>query len=178
MVAAQHISPAPIEVSVSLRDKVDPEFVSSALLVGSGIHSALEHYHRCQLESVDEPANIDELLEVFWVEWKCRTEESPEVRFGKGEDTASIGQLAERLLAAFLASDVSDSPGVVIGIEESLRETIVQGRPEFWASSTWYLNPAAALVIRDFKTIAQSGIRARRNYRPTSCSCTRKWRRR
>ena len=53
------------------------------------------------------PATLDEMLEVFWDEWKCRVEESPEVRFGKNEDTASIGHLAERMLSAFLASDLA-----------------------------------------------------------------------
>ncbi len=93
-------------------DRLEPEFVSSALLVGSSVHAAIEHHHRQQMEAVDT-VTLKEMLDVFWSEWKCRVEESPEVRFGKNEDTASVGHLAERMLAAFLASDLSDSPGVV-----------------------------------------------------------------
>ncbi len=90
----------PLRYRFRYLDRLEPEFVSASLLVGSSIHRAIEHHHRRQLES-DEPATLDELLESFWDEWRCRQEESPEVRFGKNEDVDSIGNLADRMLFSF-----------------------------------------------------------------------------
>ncbi len=164
----------PLRYRFRYLDRLEPEFVSSALLVGSSVHAAIEHHHRQQMEAVDT-VTLEEMLAVFWSEWKCRVEESPEVRFGKNEDTASVGHLAERMLAAFLASDLSDSPGVVIGIEESLRETIVQGRPEFLGIVDLVFESGGTLVIGTTKRVAQSGTRARRNYRQINCCCIPSW---
>ena len=135
-------------------DRLEPEFVSSAsLLVGSSIHAAIEHHHRRQLES-EEPAVLDEMLEVFWDEWRCRMEESPEVRFGKNEDVASIDNLAKRMLSSFIDSDLAKAPGVVIGIEESLRSTVIDARPEFLGIVDLVFESGDALTIRDYKTVA------------------------
>ncbi len=132
-------------------DRLEPEFVSASLLVGSSIHAAIEHHHRRQLES-GEPAVLDELLEVFWDEWRCRMEESPEVRFGKNEDVASIDELAKRMLSSFIDSDLAKAPGVVIGIEESLRSTVIDARPEFLGIVDLVFESGDALTIRDYKT--------------------------
>jgi CRISPR/Cas system-associated exonuclease Cas4 (RecB family) len=141
----------PLRYQFRYLDKIEPEFVSSALLVGGSIHAAIEHYHRQQMEAVDS-VTLEEMLTVFWDAWKIRLEESPEVRFGKNEDAVSVGHLAERMLAAFLASNLPDSPGVVIGIEESLRETIIPGRPEFLGIVDLVFASGGTLVIRDYKT--------------------------
>jgi putative RecB family exonuclease len=141
----------PLKYRFRYLDKLEPEFVASSLLVGSSIHSAIEFHHRKQLES-DEPATLYEMLEAFWGEWKDRVEESPEVRFGKNEDAASVGQLAERMLAAFLASELSQSPGRMIGIEESFRETVIPGRPELLGIIDLVFESDDCLVIRDYKT--------------------------
>ena len=141
----------PLRYRFRYLDRLEPEFVSASLLVGSSIHRAIEYHHRRQLES-DEPATIDELLESFWDEWRCRQEESPEIRFGKNEDVDSIGKLADRMLLAFLASDIAASPGVVIGIEEPLRNSVMDGRPEFLGIVDLVFESGDTLIIRDYKT--------------------------
>ena len=141
----------PLKYRFRYLDRLEPEFVSASLLVGSSIHAAIEHHHRRQLES-DEPAMLNELLEVFWDEWRCRMEESPEVRFGKNEDVASIDDLAKRMLSSFIDSDLAKAPGVVIGIEESLRSTVIDARPEFLGIVDLVFESGDALTIRDYKT--------------------------
>jgi putative RecB family exonuclease len=132
-------------------DKAEPEFVASALLLGSSIHSAIELHHRRQLEGAD-PSTLDELLIEFWDEWKSRVEDSPEVRFNKNEDFNSIHELAERMLSRFLESELSHPPGVVIGIEESLRGSLIAGQPEFLGIVDLVYESDDGLVIRDYKT--------------------------
>jgi putative RecB family exonuclease len=63
----------PLRYQFRYLDRVEPEFVSSALLVGSSLHSAIEHHHRQQLET-DDTVSLDELLEAFWSDWKHRIE--------------------------------------------------------------------------------------------------------
>ncbi len=141
----------PLKYRFRYLDRLEPEFVSSSLLVGSSIHRAIEHHHRRQLES-GKPATLDEMLEAFWDEWRCRVEESPEIRFGKNEDIGSIDDLAKRMLTSFIDSDLSKAPGVVIGIEESLRETVIEGRPEFLGIVDLVFESGDTLIIRDYKT--------------------------
>ena len=141
----------PLRYQFRYLDRVEPEFVSSALLVGSSLHTAIEHHHRHQLET-DQVASLDELLEAFWSEWKHRVEESPEVRFNKKEDINSIGQLADRMLRAFLDSKFAESPGIVIGIEESMRHSVVPGRPEFLGIVDLVFVSDGKLIIRDYKS--------------------------
>jgi CRISPR/Cas system-associated exonuclease Cas4 (RecB family) len=141
----------PLKYQFRYLDRLEPEFVSSSLLVGGSVHRAIEFHHRRQLES-DEPATLDELLSEFWDEWRCRTEESPEIRFGKNECVGSIDDLAKRMLSSFMASDHAEAPGVVIGIEESLRDTVIDGRPEFLGIVDLVFDAGDALTIRDYKT--------------------------
>ena len=141
----------PLRYRFRYLDRLEPEFVSASLLIGSSIHAAIEHHHRRQLES-EEPAVLDELLEVFWDEWRCRMEESPEVRFGKNEDVASIDNLAKRMLSSFIDSDLARVPGVVIGIEESLRSAVIDARPEFLGIVDLVFESGDVLTIRDYKT--------------------------
>ncbi len=141
----------PLRYRFRYLDKIEPEFVASSLLIGSAIHSAIELVNRQQLEGNQCP-DIEELLAEFWAEWKSRTEEANEVRFGKTEDIDKVHQLAVRMLTAFLASGFVNVPGVVIGIEESLRATIIPGRPEFLGIVDLAFEANDVLVIRDYKT--------------------------
>jgi ATP-dependent exoDNAse (exonuclease V) beta subunit len=141
----------PLRYQFRYLDRVEPEFVSSALLVGSSLHAAFEHHHRHQLET-DDTVSLDELLETFWSDWKHRVEESPEVRFNKKEDINSVGQLADRMLRAFLESTFAESPGIIIGIEESMRYSVVPGRPEFLGIVDLVFMRGDRLIIRDYKS--------------------------
>jgi putative RecB family exonuclease len=141
----------PLKYQFRYLDKVEPEFVASALLVGGSIHSAIELHHRRQLEGGDQPT-LDELLTEFWREWKDRVEESPEVRFNKNEDFNTIHGLAERMLSGFLDSAFREPPGIVIGIEESLRGSLIPDQPEFLGIVDLVFESDDHLVIRDYKT--------------------------
>ena len=143
----------PLKYRFRYLDHIEPEFTSSSLLVGSSIHSAIELYHRRQLEGCLTPS-LDELLQEFWDSWKCRTEESLEVRFGKNEDVNSIHELAGRMLTAFLESEVaSEDLGTIIGVEETLVADILSGTDlPFLGIVDLVIKMPDRVVVRDYKT--------------------------
>jgi RecB family exonuclease len=141
----------PLKYQFRYLDKVEPEFVASSLLLGSSIHSAIEFHHRRQLEDAATPS-LDELVTEFWDEWKSRTEDSPEVRFNRKEDFNSIHELAERMLAGFLDSELREPTGVVIGIEESLRGSLIADQPEFLGIVDLVFESGDQVTVRDYKT--------------------------
>lgn len=83
------------------------ESVSSSLVFGGATHAAIEHWFNERMAGGPEP-DQDALLSVFWDDWKDRQEES-DIKFTKGEDVNSIGELAQRVLTAFQESVSSDN---------------------------------------------------------------------
>ena len=55
------------------------------------------------------------------------------VQFGKSEDLASLGSLAERMLQVFVGSDLSRPTGSIIGIEEELQAPVLGDCPDLLA---------------------------------------------
>ena len=45
----------PLQYRFRYLDKVQPEYIASSLLIGSSIHSAIELYHRRELEGAPPP---------------------------------------------------------------------------------------------------------------------------
>lgn len=74
------------------------------------------------------------------------------IRFNKGEDLTSIGQLAERLLRTFQASDLARTKSRILGVEEEVRGTVAEGVPEFLARIDLILETDDAVEVYDFKT--------------------------
>ncbi len=141
----------PLKFQFRYLDEREPEFTASALVLGSSIHHAIETHHRHQLEG-RERLSADDLLTAFWEQWHDQTEDSPDVRFGKHESIESIHELANRMLAAFCESELADVPGVVIGIEESVRSRLLDDRPDFLGIVDLAFTSENRLVIRDYKT--------------------------
>ena len=101
--------------------KYSGQFQVTASIVGNvlvGIHAALEFFYSQQLAGEAEPS-LDELLNVCQQSWRDRSEQ--EVRFNKSETADSLHSLADKMLKAFLASDLTKQDGRIIGVEEELR---------------------------------------------------------
>lgn len=149
----------PLRYRFRYLDRLEPEFVASSLLVGSSIHSAIELFHRRQLEG-GEPPTLDELLSEFWEEWRSRVEESPEVRFAKNEDFSSVHDLARRMLSAFLADDTSQIHGVPIAIEESILSNVLDGNRPLLGIIDLIIKSPDKIIVRDYKTSRSKWNRA------------------
>lgn len=123
--------------------------VSSSLAFGGAVHAAIEFHHR-QFVNGRRAPNPEALLDVFWAAWSERTGDG--VRFGKGEDLASLGGLADRLLKAFRASELARPAGRIVGVEETLRGQLARGCPDILARVDLMLERGDTLVVRDYKT--------------------------
>ena len=126
-----------------------PEFVSSSLVFGGAIHSAIELHCRRAFEGV-APPSIDELVAAYERYWSA--EATVPVKFGKGESADSLRDLARRMLAAYQASEVSKLDGSPLGIEEELRGSPLPGCPDLLGRVDLILLTDDVLRVIDFKT--------------------------
>ena len=139
----------PLRYQYHYCDQLPEEFVSSNLIFGSAIHSALEVFFR-ELLSAKRSLGIDDLLATYHETW-IQTDLS-EVQFGKGEDVAGLGRLAERMLQAFLNGPLSRPTGAVIGIEEEYQAPVIADCPDLFARLDLMVESEDALLVTDFKT--------------------------
>ena len=123
--------------------------ISASLVCGSGIHSALQ-LHFTELLCGNPPPSLDLLLDAFWEPWRSLA--SVQVRFNKGEDINDIGQLAERVLRAFQASELARPQGTIIGVEEPVRGELVPGVPDLVGRIDLLVETDEALILTDFKS--------------------------
>ena len=132
-------------------DGLPESVVSSSLIFGGAIHSALEfHFNESLIGNT--PPSQDLLLDVFQEAWRARSVEHEQIRFGKAEDHSSLSSLADRILQSFRMSPAAAADETVIGIEEELRGQLVPGVPDLLARVDLLTTTDDALVISDFKT--------------------------
>lgn len=124
------------------------KLVAASLLFGSGIHAALEAHFRALM--IGEVLGLDELLGAFLETWDSR--QPDEIRFGKGEDLESIANTAERMLHAFLVSDLAKPKGRIIGVEEELRGPVFSDLPDLLARLDLIVDTGDAVAVTDFKS--------------------------
>jgi putative RecB family exonuclease len=141
----------PLRYRLKYVDGLPERFVSSNLIFGGAIHSALE-FHFTELLIGNEPPSHDLLLDVFQEAWQGRTAEHQDIRFSKAEDHTSLSALADRMLTAFRENPASASDDTVIGIEEELRGELIPGVPDLLARIDLLTTTSDALVITDFNT--------------------------
>lgn len=123
--------------------------VSASMVTGGALHQALEAHYTAILCG-RRALSLDDLLDVFWDRW--RELNGVKVRFPRGEDIDSVGRLAQRILLAFLASDLARPEGTIIGIEEPLRGQVIPGVPDIVGRLDLLLETADEIVVIDFKS--------------------------
>ncbi len=130
-------------------DQLPEDFVSANLVFGQAIHAALDAFFQHQL-ATGHSLGIDPLLAVYHEAWSYA--DLDQVQFGSGDTLAVLGQLAQRMLTTFVASDMSRPAGHIVGIEEELRAPIIEGAPDLLARLDLLVDDGDALVLTDFKT--------------------------
>lgn len=141
----------PLQYRFKYVDGLPESFVSSNLIFGGAIHSALE-LHFNELLIGNEPPTQDMLLDAFQDAWRGREAEYDGVRFGKSEDHNTLSGLADRMLTAFRDSPAAALDETVVGIEEELRGELIPGVPDLLARIDLLSTTSSTLVITDFKT--------------------------
>src|SRR5580658_3174049 len=101
-------------------EQVRPDYIGSSLVLGGAIHRALELHFRAMLEGLE--TTLQALLSAYYDGWRQQTlrDSGIPVRFNKNEDESHVHALAERMIRAFLDSQLAQPKGIILGIEEEL----------------------------------------------------------
>ncbi len=140
----------PLRFRFQYVERLEPDFTASSLVFGVGIHAAVEHHFR-KLFADDRAATVEELVSVF--EQALATEANQEIRFGRSETADTLRDLAARMLAAFVSSGYSKPQGALIGVEEGLAGTLIDGVPTIHGRADLIgLDATGVLRVTDVKT--------------------------
>ena len=139
----------PLAFKFRYLDQLHEEVVSASLVFGGAIHSAVE-FHFNEMMAGNTTPDLDTLLYSFQEAWRER--DTIEIRFNKGEDENTLGELAERMLRAFQSSSIATPEGRILGVEEELRAAIVPGVPDLLGRIDLLVEEDDAVVVIDLKT--------------------------
>ena len=139
----------PLKYRFRYIDGLPEESVSSALVFGTGIHTAVEQHYQALLAGDPKP-DLDALLFAYRSAWLPHDPDA--IQFGSTETRASLDALAARMLTAFLSSPAASVQGRVLGVEEEIRGTLIEGVPDLYGRVDLLTEDADRLVITDIKT--------------------------
>jgi hypothetical protein len=143
----------PLKFAFTYVQKAPRDFVPVSLVYGSSLHASLEGYYRGRLEGLTLSA--EEVMLLYHAAWRQNLKEAGEavpVKFGAKEDEGSMHTLAQRTIAAFLASPLAAPKGTVLGVEEELRVVLHPDLPDVLTRVDLVTSTATALFVTDFKT--------------------------
>jgi putative RecB family exonuclease len=139
----------PLKYKFRYVDGLPEESVSSALVFGSGIHSAVELHFQANLSGEEQP-DVERLMFAYRSAWLPHDPDA--IQFGSSETRASLDALATRMLTAFLASPAASVQGRVLGVEEEIRGMLVEDVPDLYGRVDLLTEDADTLVVTDMKT--------------------------
>jgi putative RecB family exonuclease len=139
----------PLKYKFRYIDGLPEESVSSALVFGTGIHTAVEQHYQAQLSGDPKP-DLDALLFAYRSAWLPHDPDA--IQFGSTDTRASLDTLAGKMLTAFLSSPAASVQGRVLGVEEEIRGMLVEGVPDLYGRVDLLTEDADRLVVTDIKT--------------------------
>jgi len=139
----------PLKYRFRYIDGLPEESVSSALVFGTGIHSAIEQHFQAIL-SGDLKPDVDQLMFAYRSAWLPHDPDA--ISFGSTETRNSLDALASKMLTAFLNSPAVSVQGRVLGVEEEIRGMLVEGVPDLYGRVDLLTEDSDSLVITDVKT--------------------------
>ncbi len=139
----------PLKYKFRYIDGLPEESVSSALVFGTGIHTAVEQHFQAQLAGDPKP-DLNALLFAYRSAWLPH--EPDTIQFGSKETRESLDDLAARMLTAFLSSPAASVQGRVLGVEEEVRGELIPGVPDLYGRVDLLTEGSDSLLITDIKT--------------------------
>ena len=127
-----------------------PEHVSAALLLGGGIHAAIQTMLQ-SLMTLDLTPSIDEMMEVYQRHWDQSPKNIP-IRYGKNETKESVDETARRMLERLHDSPYLWPTGNILGIEQAFRLSLDDRIPDLLAKIDLLEHRDDELIITDYKT--------------------------
>jgi putative RecB family exonuclease len=139
----------PLKYKFRYIDGLPEESASSALVFGTGIHTAVEQHFQALLSGDPKP-DLEAMLFAYRSAWLPHDPDA--IQFGSTETRASLDALASKMLAAFLSSPTASVQGRVLGVEEEIRGMLVEGTPDLYGRVDLLTEDSDSLVITDIKT--------------------------
>jgi len=139
----------PLKYRFKYLENLPEESVSSALVFGTGIHSAIEQHFQAILSGEEQP-NVERLMFAYRSAWLPHDPDA--ISFGSTETRASLDALAAKMLTAFLNSPAASVHGRVLGVEEEIRGMLVEGVPDLFGRVDLLTEDSDSLVVTDIKT--------------------------
>ena len=142
----------PLKWAFQYRDHATPEHISSALVLGSGVHAGVE-LHFEHLLAATAPPNVDQMMAFYRECWEKETADLP-VKYSRGQDAESTAATARRMFEQFITSPLATPTGVIIGIEESFKVKLADDLPDLAGRVDMITHEPETntLTITDFKT--------------------------
>jgi len=135
-------------------EQVPEEFKPSSLAFGSAFHIAVERVQEARLQGLSVPP-LDEILNAFDIAWSNETI-GADIQFCKEEDSASLRELAQRMLAAYAEYAALEStlpePAQIISIEHSNRFRLLADVPPIESRIDLLELRGTDLIVSDLKT--------------------------
>jgi len=116
----------PLKYKFRYVDGLPEESVSSALVFGTGIHTAVEQHFQAILSGEEQP-DVERLMFAYRSAWLPHDPDA--IQLGSTETRASLDALAAKMLTAFLNSPAASVQGRVLGVEEEIRGMLVDLPP-------------------------------------------------
>jgi putative RecB family exonuclease len=139
----------PLKYKFRYVDGLPEESVSSALVFGTGIHTAVEQHYQSILSGDPRP-DVERLMFAYRSAWLPHDPDA--IQFGSTETWASLDALAGKMLTAFLSSPAASVQGRVLGVEEEIRGVLVEGVPDLYGRVDLLTEDTDTLTITDIKT--------------------------
>jgi putative RecB family exonuclease len=139
----------PMKYKFRYIDALPEESVSSALVFGTGIHTAVEQHFQAALSGEEKP-DVDRLMFAYRSAWLPHDPDA--IQFGSTETRATLDALAARMLTAFLNSPAASVQGRVLGVEEEIRGMLIEGVPDLYGRVDLLTEDSDSLVVTDIKT--------------------------
>ncbi len=139
----------PLKYKFRYVDGLPEESVSSALVFGTGIHSAVEQHFQAALFGDPKP-DLEALLFAYRSAWLPHDPDA--ISFCAKETRETLDDLAARMLTAFLNSPTASVQGRVLGVEEEIRGMLVEGVPDLYGRVDLLTEDTDTLVVTDIKT--------------------------
>ncbi|MCY2929797.1 MAG: PD-(D/E)XK nuclease family protein [Planctomycetota bacterium] len=131
-------------------ERAEPEFLPEALKFGRAVHAAIETFCRGLMEGIELSAG--ELQVAYQQDWDDARDTDVPIKFNKGQDAATLADLAGRMLTAFVGSPLARPSGRILAIEETVCGAVDDELPDVLARVDMVHADRECLYVVDYKT--------------------------
>lgn len=149
---ARTFQACPLKWRYQYVERLKPERISSALLMGIGFHAGVEQHFQ-SLMAAEAAPSLDALMGAFEAAWSQQSQDIP-VTYSKGQDYNTVADQARKMFEAFQSSEHASIKGQLIGLEEAFKAVLHPSLPDLAGRVDLlsYDEPANVLWITDYKT--------------------------